>query len=248
VQEYIKSGTCLMAYLRKALNDPEAAPCGQCAVCRGEPLVPVHIERSLAVAAGQFLGRAEMVFKPTKQMASDTFRIYPFGRNLQPELRAEEGRILSCWGDAGWGKLVANDRHTGRFRDELVAAVAEMIQSRWQPTPTPEWMTCVPSLKRPDLVPGFARMLAERLGLPFHNVITKVRANEPQNMQQNRYHQCRNLDGVFAVKAGIPPGPVLLVDDIIDSGWTMTVLATLLRQGGSGPVFPVALASTSSRY
>lgn len=245
VQDYIKSETCLMAYLRNALDDPEAAPCGQCAVCRGEPLVPVHIDHSLAVAAGQFLRRAEMVFKPKIQLAAGAFRIYQFGGSLKPDLRSEPGRILSRWGDAGWGKLVADDKRAGRFRDELVAAVAEMIQARWKPTPTPKWVTCVPSLARPDLVPGFARMLAERLGLPFHHVITKVCANEPQNMQQNQYHQCRNLDGVFEVKAGIPPGPVLLVDDIIGSGWTMVVLAALLRQGGSGPVFPVALASTN---
>ncbi|MDD9820285.1 MAG: RecQ family ATP-dependent DNA helicase [Nitrospira sp.] len=245
VQDYIKSETCLMAYLRKALDDAEAAPCGQCAVCRGEPLVPVHIDHLLAVDAGQFLRRAEMVLKPKIQLASAAFRIYQFGESLKPELRAEPGRILSRWGDAGWGKLVADDKHAGCFRDELVAAVAEMIQARWKPTPTPKWVTCVPSLEHPDLVPGFARMLAGRLGLPFHNVITKVRSNEPQKLQQNRYHQCRNLDGVFEVKAGIPPDPVLLVDDIIDSGWTMAVLAALLHHGGSGPVFPVALASTS---
>jgi ATP-dependent DNA helicase RecQ len=65
-------------------------------------------------------------------------------------------------------------------------------------------------------------------------------------MQQNRFHQCRNLDGVFQVAEEVPSGAVLLVDDVIDSGWTVTVLAALLRRAGSGPVFPVALASTTS--
>jgi ATP-dependent DNA helicase RecQ len=36
------------------------------------------------------------------------------------------------------------------------------------------------------------------------------------------------------------------VDDVVDSGWTMTVLAALLRQQGSGEVYPVALASSAS--
>lgn len=96
------------------------------------------------------------------------------------------------------------------------------------------------------MVPDFARMLAARLGLPFHDAIAKVCDNEPQKMQQNRYHQCRNLDGVFEVKEKLPAGAVLLVDDIIDSGWTVTVLAALLRRGGSGPVYPVALASAKA--
>jgi len=138
------------------------------------------------------------------------------------------------------------DKQDGRCRDELVKADAEMIQVRWRPTPAPQWVTCVPPLKRPNLVPNFARVLAKRLELPFHDAIAKVCDNKPQKMQQNRYHQCRNLDGVFEVRANIPGTPVLLVDDIIDSGWTVTVLAALLRRAGSGPVYPVALASAKT--
>jgi ATP-dependent DNA helicase RecQ len=38
----------------------------------------------------------------------------------------------------------------------------------------------------------------------------------------------------------------LLVDDVIDSGWTVTVISALLRKQGCEAVFPVALASTGS--
>ncbi|PLL60686.1 ATP-dependent DNA helicase RecG, partial [Klebsiella michiganensis] len=102
-----------------------------------------------------------------------------------------------------------------------------------------------PSLQHPELVPDFARRLAQLLELPFVDAIVKVRDNQPQKLQQNRYHQCQNLDGVFQVNSALPNGPVLLVDDLIDSGWTMTVLAALLRQAGCEKVYPVALASTS---
>lgn len=154
--------------------------------------------------------------------------------------------MLSKWGDAGYGQWVVKDKRAGRFRSELAQAMAEMIQDRWQPTPAPQWLACAPSLKRPDLVPDFARLLAAQLELPFIDAIAKVRDNEAQKMQHNRYHQCRNLDGVFEVRDDIPAGPVLLVDDIIDSGWTLTVLAALLLRAGSGPVYPVALASAKS--
>jgi ATP-dependent DNA helicase RecQ len=93
-------------------------------------------------------------------------------------------------------------------------------------------------------VPDFAKRLARRLGIPFIEAIDKVRNNEPQKLQLNRYHQCRNLDGVFKVRCKVPPAAVFLVDDIVDSGWTMAVLSALLRQAGSDKVFPVALAST----
>ena len=187
-----------------------------------------------------------MPFKPNRQVATGAFPIYDFRGNLRPEFQASEGRILSRWGDAGWGQLVSADKHVGRFRDALVEAMADMIKLRWQPDPTPEWVTCVPSINHPKLVPDFARRLAIQLQLPFVDAIHKIKNNEPQKNQQNRFHQCQNLDGVFEISGNIPETPVLLVDDIIDSGWTVTVLAALLRQAGSGPVFPVALTSTSA--
>ena len=84
-----------------------------------------------------------------------------------------------------------------------------------------------------------------RLGLPFLEAVSKVQVSGMQKLQQNSYHQCRNLDGVFEVAPEIPSAPVLLVDDLVDSRWTLTVVAALLRQAGSGPVWPMALATTS---
>lgn len=153
---------------------------------------------------------------------------------------------MSRWGDAGWGRLVADDKHAGRFRDELVGAAAEMILKRWRPEPTPEWVACVPSLRHPTLVTDFAKRLAQRLGLPFREAVSKARDNPPQKLQNNSFFQCRNLDGAFEVKRAVPNTPVLLVDDVVDSRWTMTVVAALLRQAGSGPVFPIALATTAT--
>lgn len=125
--------------------------------------------------------------------------------------------------------------------------MAEMIQARWQPEPKPTWLCYVPSLGHPTLVPDFARRLAAALQIHFVECVSKVRQNEPQKWQNNRFHQCRNLDGVFAVGENVPSGPVLLVDDMIDSGWTMTVIAALLRRAGSGPVYPLAISSTASK-
>ena len=147
------------------------------------------------------------------RVAKDAFAEYGFGGNLPQELRAETGRILSRWGDAGWGQLVADDKHRGHFRDALIEAVVEMVQDRWKPDPPPEWLTCVPSRAHANLVPGFARRLASALELPFMPVVSKTRHNEPQKVQQNRFYQCRNLDGAFRVD-GLVPRPVLLVDDI----------------------------------
>lgn len=80
----------------------------------------------------------------------------------------------------------------------------------------------------------------------FVNAVSKVKANEPQKLQENRYHQCANLDGAFEVAHDVLPGPVLLLDDVFDSGWTMTVVAALLRPAGVAAVWPVALAAATA--
>lgn len=246
VQDYIDSEICLMSYLRKALDDPKNEKCWRCSVCVGEPVLNVDLEQKPIVEATRFLKQGDMPYNTKVRVAEDAFPTNGFRGNLPQELRASEGRILSRWGDAGWGRMVAADKKTGVFRDELVDALAEMIERRWQPRPRPEWVTWVPSIRRPMLVSDFAVRLAIQLQLPFVDAIHKIIDNEPQKNQQNTFHQCRNLDGVFRISEQIPEGPAMLVDDVIDSGWTMTVLTTLLRQAGAGPVYPVALASADS--
>ena len=246
VQAYVDTRECLMAFLARALDDPEPQPCGRCARCLGRPVVGEGFSHRSAVEASRFLRHSELPLECKKQVAQGAFPCYGLQGNLPPDLRAETGRILSRWGDAGWGRLVVEDKRAGRFRDELVEAAAEMVRDRWRPEPPPEWVAYVPSRRHPKLVPDFARRLAQRLGLPCVDAVEKVSENQPQKLQQNRFHQCHNLDGVFEVAAGIPSGPVLLVDDVVDSGWTLTVLAALLRRAGSGEVWPLALASTSA--
>ena len=244
VQGYVDTEECLMAYLGRALDDPHAVRCGKCANCIGRPVVPVELDPELTRRALLFLKQSEFDIEPRVRIPKGAFVHYALSGNLTVQLRAEPGRALSRWGDAGWGRLAAEDKHAGRFRDELVEAVVEMILKRWRPEPSPAWVTCVPSLKHPTLVPDVAERLAGRLRLPFQDVVSKVKDNQPQRLQNNSWHQCRNLDGAFVIKKGVPGTPVLLVDDVADSRWTMTVIAALLRQAGSGPVFPVALATT----
>jgi ATP-dependent DNA helicase RecQ len=245
VQDYIDHTGCLMMYLADSLDDKNTQPCGKCAGCLGHPIVSADFGHGQAVAAALYLQHSEFPLECKKQVAAGAFAHYGFRGNLPRNLRAETGRVLSRWGDAGWGRLVAEDKHAGHFRNELVEAAAEMIRERWQPNPPPLWVACVPSRNHPELVPDFARRLADRLGLRFVDAVSKVRDNAHQKFQQNRFHQCRNLDGVFAVADDIPHEAVLLVDDMVDSGWTMTVVAALLLNSGSGPVWPLVLASTS---
>jgi ATP-dependent DNA helicase RecQ len=132
-----------------------------------------------------------------------------------------------------------------RFDDTLVAACVDLLKN-WSPQPRPTWVTAIPSQRHPELVPDFAARLALRLGLPFFPALVKTSHAKPQREMENSAHQVSNLDGTLTVHLKkLPKGPVLLVDDMKDSGWTFTVAGYLLRQAGVGAVLPLALALNS---
>lgn len=246
MREYMESKLCLMMFLADALDDSNPTPCGQCAVCLDELLLPTTYSQTKVKEAIQFLQQSDQVISPRKMWSKNALSSYGFSGRIKENLKAEEGRALSLWGSAGWGELVKKGKYQDQyFDDALVEATVDMIK-RWKPHPMPTWVTCIPSLNRQELVPSFAERLANQLGLPFILVVHKIRQNQPQKNMNNSYQQAHNLDGVFAIDASkINSGAVFLIDDFIDSGWTFTVVSALLRQSGSGQVFPLALAINS---
>lgn len=253
MQRYLANESCLMQFLAEALDDPEARACGRCAVCLGRPVLPVEIDRTLLIRTQQYVKHSETRLELKKQWDIGALRQYQArygwqGANIPQQLRGEEGRILSRWAEPVWGELVADGKSMGYFDQELVDVSVELIQQRWPEASAARWVTCIPSKRNPRLVADFAGRLAEALGIPFRPVIEKVTETEPQKFMENRFHQCHNLDGAFAIQSAEDlSAPVLLIDDVVDSAWTLTLATALLRQAGTAAVFPFALATTATK-
>lgn len=253
MREYVASDRCSMRFLAQALDDADAAACGRCAICLGEPLLPVDVDRQTLIAAQQFVRHSEMPLELKKQWDLGAMPMYvaAFGwnrANIPQALRGEVGRVLSRWGEPVWGALVAEGKEAGRFGDELVEAAVDLLRHRWPEAAGVQWVSCIPSRRHPGLVPDFAQRLAGALGLPFCPLVEKTRETEPQKHMENRFHQCHNLDGAFVIQDGANvDGQVLLVDDVVDSAWTLTLVAALLKQAGANNVFPFALATTAAK-
>lgn len=214
------------------------------------PPLPTYVGEALVDEATAFLQRTSLTIQPRKQWPLGGMPKYgllaPLGpRGIAHEHIAQPGKALCIWGDAGWGGLVRQGKyHDGKFADDLVGACVKMVRE-WNPQPKPTWVTCVPSLRHPDLVPNFAKRLAAALGLPFHMVIAKTDNRPEQKTMANSTQQARNIDGSLELNGQpVPHGPVILVDDMVDSRWTLTVAAWLLRKNGSGDVWPMALSQT----
>jgi ATP-dependent DNA helicase RecQ len=209
------------------------------------PPLPTTVDAALVREAVAFLRRTSLPIDPRVQWPAGGMPQYGLRGRIAPAHQAQPGKALCIWGDAGWGALVRQGKYRDRrFPDELVAACVGLVRD-WNPQPAPVWVTCVPSLRHPELVPDLARRLAAGLNLPFHAALKKTDDRPEQKTMANSIQQAHNIDGSLDIDAqAVNVGPVLLVDDMVDSRWTLTVAAWLLRSNGSGEVRPLALALT----
>lgn len=238
MQEYIANRRCSMQFLASALDDATSGPCGRCSVCLQQPVLSVERERSTLIEARRFIRHSEMSLQLKKQWELSALGDYAGqfrwrGLNIPHNLRGQDGRVLSRWGEPVWGALVAQGKAAGRFDDELVKATVDLIKNRWSEAARVAWVTCIPSLRHPELVHDFARRLANAMGIPFRGAVQKTRETEPQKQMQNRYHQCHNLDGAFTV----------YVDLRFDLCCEWTMLWTRLGRSPSHPRFCDRLGS-----
>ncbi len=243
MRNFVRHRGCLMEFVGRALDDPEAVPCGACAGCLCHPLVPETVDPVLAQEARRFLRRVDIALAPRVMLPNGALPSAPW-RTIPGHLRAQPGRALCHWGDGGWGELVRDGKYRlGRFDDQLVAAAADLVRDRWRPDPTPSWLTIVPSTRHGELLGDLAARLAAALSLPYVPALRKTGERPPQKEMANGVQQAENVAGAIGVKAdAVRKGPVLLIDDMFDSGWTMTAAAMKLLNAGSGPVYPFALA------
>lgn len=243
MNDYAFTRECRMTFLLRMLDDPDARPCGRCDNCSGRRL-DRHIHPGAIVEAGRFLRSERFDLEPRLRWPAGLDGV---GGTIEIDRRLQPGKILAAYGDHGWGDLVRRGKYTDHvFSDDLVAASVRLIHS-WRPEPQPRWLTFVPSTTSGEIVASFAARLAEALHLEFRDVIVRVRPGRPQKAMENSSQQARNVYGAFEVRGAMLSTPVLLVDDVVDSRWTLTVIASLLREAGSGPVFPFALAKATSR-
>ncbi len=238
MQQYVSLRSGHMEFLIQALDgDPGTVHVPTL------PSLPTTADPALVRDAVAYLRRTSLPIEPRKQWPTGGMPQYHLTGRITAELQAQPGKALCIWGDAGWGSLVRQGKYQDRhFANELVEACSVLVRE-WNPNPAPAWVTCIPSLRHPDLVLDFARRLASSLNLPFEAVLEKTDDRPEQKTMENSTQQARNIDGSLAIRAqGLPAGPVLLVDDMVDSRWTLTVAAWLLRSHGSGEVLPLALA------
>lgn len=239
MRNYVDYKGCYMQFLAERLDDKESGLCGKCSNCLEKNIFPVDVSHSNVIKAIDFLRNQHLVLEQRKQ--------FPDFKRIPQDMRLEEGRILCDYGDAGWGAFVPVDKYKkGYVRDEIVKASAKLIKDWLGESLNSMVIAYVPSLRQPNFVKGFAKNLSKELGLPVIDVLIKNETGKHQKELLNGVYQYRNaVEGFTAF--GTLDCDILLVDDMVDSRWTLTVCGIKLKEKGAQKVYPFAIASTAEK-
>ncbi|MFI2641195.1 RecQ family ATP-dependent DNA helicase [Streptomyces sp. NPDC018610] len=265
MRDYVSTTGCRMEFLRRQLDDEGAVPCGRCDNCAGA-WIDSSVSAEALTGAAKELDRPGVEVEPRRMWPTG---MPALGIDLKGRIPAGEqcstGRALGRLSDIGWGNrlrpLLAENAPDGPVPDDVlkaaVAVLADWARSPggWAPgvpdaSARPVGVVSVPSLTRPQLIGSLAREVAAIGRLPYLGALTYTGSGGAHTAHRsNSAQRLRSLAGVLAVPEDLAatlaasPGPVLLVDDYTDSGWTLAVAARLLRRAGGEQVLPLVLAA-----
>jgi ATP-dependent DNA helicase RecQ len=255
--DYEAGQMCRMQFLADQLDDRTARPCGRCDVCAG-PWYPQDVDDEASRRAKHGLVRVGVPIEPRAQWPSGLPKLgIEMKGKIPAEERFERGRVLARLTDLGWGnrlrEVFVNDDAGAPIDREVPSDLGKAciaVLAEWDWSERPVGVVSIPSAGRPLLTRSLAQGLASAGKLPYWGEL-EVSPDAPAGVGQRGGNSAFAVAGVWgrfrvgdelAERIGHAKGPVLLVDDLVDSRWTMTVAARELRLAGAGGVLPFALA------
>ncbi|WP_030680432.1 RecQ family ATP-dependent DNA helicase [Streptomyces sp. NRRL B-1347] len=264
MREYASTTSCRMEFLRRQLDDEEAAPCGRCDNCAGGRFDEAVSSTALDSARGE-LARPGVEVEPRKMWPTGLAAV---GMTLKGRIPAGEqaspGRALGRLSDIGWGNrlrpMLAPQAPDGPVPEDVTKAVVEVLTDwakgpgGWasgaaDAGPRPVGVVTMPSRSKPQLIQSLGARIAEIGRLPLLGSLEyAAEAADVRVPRSNSAQRLRALDGSLVLPPALATvlqeanGPVLLVDDATETGWTLAVSARMLRRAGAKGVLPLVLA------
>jgi ATP-dependent DNA helicase RecQ len=245
--EYQSTAECRMTFLRRQLDDPELAAderCGRCDNCAGSRY-GADVDDATAQATRQRLLRPGVEITPRKQWPSGLAKLgVPMSGRIGDG--PAPGRVIGRLTDLGWGArlravLDAPDDEVG---DDVVRAAVDVLAA-WEWQTRPVAVLAMDSVARPRLIGSLAGRLAELGRLADLGTLRYRPERRPVSAANSAYRVAALNDSWETPDLSAVGGPVLLVDDLTDTGWTLTMAARVVRDGGAPAVLPFAMAAVS---
>ncbi len=246
--DYIDTSGCRLNFLRGQLDDPDNdpdRPCGRCDNCTGT-VWNTAVDPDAAAAAGERLARPGVEVAPRKQWPSGMGELgVPVSGRIPAGELAAAGRVIGRLSDIGWGTRLRElvgvpDAPDAPVPTDVLDACVRVLAG-WGWDERPVGVVGIGSRTRPHQLQHLTRRIAEIGRLPLVGMLQPA-GGRPAPHENSAQRLGSVWNGVLEPEFTLAGGPILLVDDVIDSGWTMTVGARLLRRAGASAVLPFALA------
>jgi ATP-dependent DNA helicase RecQ len=250
MRDYLSTDRCRLRLLREQLDDAGAEDCGRCDNCGGLTLDAGTSEQTVTVASAT-LARPGVRIDPRRMWPAAMPNL---GVDVRGKIGADEqpepGRALARFTDLGFGQQVRALLHEGAPDGPLPDALVQpcvRVLAEWDWARRPEAIVTVGSRRRPQLLADLGARLGGIGRLPVLGSAEHV--GPSSGGRSNSALRLREVWGSYvlpdALAAALDGRDVLLVDDYTDTGWTLTVIARMLRQAGASGVFPFVLGIAS---
>ncbi|TDO14358.1 ATP-dependent DNA helicase RecQ [Mycobacterium sp. BK086] len=245
--DYQNTTECRMTFLRRQLDDPDLSDgerCGRCDNCAGAHF-GATVNDDAAALIREALMRPGVEITPRKQWPSGLAKL---GVSLSGRIGdgPEPGRAIGRLTDLGWGPRLRRllDEPDGEVPPDVVQAAVKVLAA-WDWAIRPTAVLALDSATHPVLIASLARELARLGRLTDLGVLRYAVGHRPVSAANSAYRVAA-LNGAWSVPdLAAAGGPVLLVDDLTDTGWTLTMAARVVKEAGAPAVLPLALAATS---
>ncbi|MBB3749423.1 ATP-dependent DNA helicase RecQ [Mycolicibacterium sp. BK634] len=245
--DYQNTTECRMTFLRRQLDDPDLSDgerCGRCDNCAGAHF-GATVNDDAAALIQEALMRPGVEITPRKQWPSGLAKL---GVSLSGRIGdgPEPGRAIGRLTDLGWGPRLRRllDEPDGEVPPDVVQAAVKVLAA-WDWAIRPTAVLALDSATHPVLIASLARELARLGRLTDLGVLRYAVGHRPVSAANSAYRVAA-LNGAWSVPdLAAAGGPVLLVDDLTDTGWTLTMAARVVKEAGAPAVLPLALAATS---
>ena len=245
--DYISTPDCRMAFLQRTLDDPTAHDCGRCDRCAGT-WIDADVADDALGSARSTLDRAGVDLDPRAQWPTGMDRLgVPVKGKIPPAEAMSQGRALARVTDLGWGPRVRELLATDQPVPEAAVRACVRVLAEWGWQTRPVGIVTVPSRSRPTLVTSLADQLGQIGRLPVLGAMDLAEGGPVGEPGGNSAYRLSNVWERLVVGPDLAgalssvAGPVLLVDDVAHSRWTLTVAARALRRAGVDEVLPFVL-------
>lgn len=239
LKRFINYDGCYMKYIADELDAPDKQEkCGICAHCRNREFITIDKNHPMISIASQYKNKLHGEISPRKRWSNN--------KKIDESLQFITGWTYTTDAYSPVGRKFMYERDINQFSEQTTTQISQFLKDMIQEHQI-DAIVAVPSLRRPKLTNKLAQAVAESNHIEYIDAVVKIKPGNKQSEMHNSIVQERNVEETIAIQNEdlLKDKHILLIDDTVNSRWTMTVIASKLLVHAKA-VYPFALVNTGA--